>query len=1201
MGQDHQGRWQFFIDRGGTFTDCVGRSPEGALSVVKVLSSDRAPLEGIRRLLELEPGAPIPPCEVRMGTTVATNALLERRGRAVVLAITEGFADLLEIGTQARPELFALAIHKPPILYREVVELRARLAPNGDVLERPELAHLRQQLSAARARGIDSVAIVVMHAYRDPELERAVGAIAEAVGFGHVALSTDVVSEQGMLSRGDTVVVDAYLTPLLRDYLRALAAELPGSTLRLMQSSGALTEAARLRGPRAVLSGPAGGVVACERIAEAIGRPQVIGFDMGGTSTDVCRIYEGRGEHTYETETAGVRIRSPMLAVHTVAAGGGSICRYDGHRFVVGPESAGAEPGPLCYGRSEADALTITDVNLALGRVVADRFPFPLHAERVDERLRAIAVATGRTPLEVAEGFFAVACEHMAEAIKQISVARGYDAREHTLLLFGGAAGQHGCRVARRLGIRELCVHPQAGVLSALGMGLAEVGWHGERDAGRVVLDDASLAAQRAPAGALETEGRAAIADALAGREPAVTRLLELSYRGTETSIPLPLEETSTVVALASAFEAAHERRFGYRRTGHPIVVHALRVHVRGGAAPMPSAASEGLRTEPRELTRTALFCDGSLSEVPVFARDELSSGSELTGPAVVVDGTGTIVVDPGFSLQVDEQRLLWLHDRAGAEAAVSDGSAAPAAVCAPPTAASAAGPDPVRLELFHNRFMSIAEQMGHVLRRTALSTNIRERLDYSAAVFDGEGQLVANAPHIPVHLGAMEESVKAVMRSQRDMRPGDAYATNDPAAGGSHLPDITVVTPVHDGAGRVAFFVACRGHHADVGGTTPGSMPARSSTLEEEGVVLRALRVVRGGRFERLALERALTEATHPARDPAQNIADLEAQLAANHTGVRLLEELVERHGAEVVAAYMQHVHDNAAAKVAEALARLPDGEHRFADCLDDGTEVAVTWRIAGDRATIDFTGTGDQHPGNLNAPRAVTVAAVLYVLRLLVDEPIPLSSGCLRPVRLVIPAPSLLCPAATAAVAAGNVETSQRIVDVLLGALGLAAASQGTMNNLTLGTDAWGYYETLAGGAGATAEHDGQSAVHTHMTNSRITDPEVLESRFPVRVRRFAIRRGSGGAGRRRGGDGLVRELEALTPLTATILSERRERAPFGLAGGASGARGRNTVVRGDGTQLDVGGKATVALSAHDRILVHTPGGGGFGAPET
>ena len=1182
-----RGRTEFWIDRGGTFTDCIARDAgSGRLRVAKRLSSDRAPLDAIRELLGLAPGAPIPPCDVRMGTTLATNALLERKGAPFALVITRGFRDLLAIGTQARPKLFDLAIRKPELLYREVLEVDARAAADGQILERPRPERLRAELARLRRAGLSSLAVVVLHAYRGGELEREIGALAREVGFAHVALSHEVAPEMGLLARGDTACVDAYLTPLLREYVAALRRELPGSTLRIMQSSGGLTSAERFRGPHAILSGPAGGVVACAHVASGLGAARAIGFDMGGTSTDVCRVDAAPDgsvefERVYETETAGVRIFAPMLAVHTVAAGGGSLCRFDGYRFRVGPESAGARPGPLCYGDAAARELTVTDVNLALGRLVGDRFPFPLQRERVLAELHRMAsrlreAGAPRGVEEIASGFLEIANANMAEAIRQVSVARGYDVREYALVVFGGAGGQHACALARRLGIRRVLVHPLAGVLSAYGMGLADVAWHGEADVGRPPLAPGLERSLEKTFAELEARGRAALAED--GFEPgriACVRRLDLRHVGTETALTLPLEGEG---ALRARFDRAHERAFGYARPEHPVEATVVRVEVLGRHRNVSAPESRAARAEaPRPRRRARVFCDGAFrDDVPVYERETLGPGARLVGPALVLDATSTLAVDPGFELEIDAEGRIALTDRAG-------------------LAARAPGPrevDPVQLEIMNNLFMSIAEQMGTVLRRTAISTNIRERLDFSCAVFDRDANLVANAPHIPVHLGAMGESVRAVIAAHPRPEPGDVFVTNDPAAGGSHLPDVTVVTPVHDAAGELRFFTASRGHHADVGGITPGSMPPFSRSLEEEGVVLRALRVVRGGRLDESLVLGALASARYPARNPRENLADLAAAIAANRSGARLLLEMVEHHGRETVIAYMSHVQDNAAAKVADEIAKFPDGEYAFADALDDGTPIRVALRVRGRRMEIDFTGTGAQVEGNLNAPRAVTVAAVIYVLRALVGEDIPLNAGCLRPVELRIPRHSVLDPDPERAICGGNVETSQRVVDVLLGALGRLAACQGTMNNLTFGNERFGYYETIGGGAGAGPGFAGASGVHTHMTNTRITDPEVLESRFPVRVVEFALRRGSGGAGEFRGGDGVVRELEFLEPMRVSILSERRALAPFGLAGGAPGERGRNTHAG-----RDVGGKASFDVAAGERVRIETPGGGGYG----
>jgi len=1176
-------RWQIWIDRGGTFTDCLGVDPDsGEVHVVKVLSSDEAPLEGIRLLLGLRDGDPIPPLDVRMGTTLATNALLERKGVGCGLVITRGFRDLLEIGDQSRPDLFDVRIRKPELVYEEVIETDARMAADGTVLARPDHKALRRDLAALRQRGIGSLAVVVLHAYRSGDLEREILDVAREVEFGHVSLSHEVAAEIGMVGRGQTTVADAYLTPLLAHYMRSLVEQLPGSSLRMMQSSGGLTDASRFRGRDAILSGPAGGVVAAAHVAKMLGHARVIGFDMGGTSTDVSR-YDGEFERVYETSVAGVRLRTPMMAIHTVAAGGGSICRYEGQRLCVGPDSTGADPGPLCYGREDAEHLALTDVNVVLGRILPDRFPFDLDLEaarrgleRVARRLRE--QGDERSIEAVAEGFFAIAVENMAEAIHKISIARGHDVRDHAMVVFGGAGGQHACAVARRLGIRTLLFHPHAGVLSAYGMGVADVTWHGEADAGRRALDERVAQGLIPLLDDLERRGRDTIAkEGIPEQRVLALRKVDLRYQGTETALTLPV---GSAAKMRAAFEALHEREFGYARPDHPIEAVTVRVEVVGRQDPPAELSPESSQVLEGAggARRAPLWSDGRWQTVPVLRREHLVPGKPLAGPAIVLEATGTIVVDAGWVLEIDDAARIALSDRG-----------------APPRLeALTTDPDPVLLEIFHGRFGSIAEQMGTVLRRTALSTNIRERLDFSCAIFDARGGLVANAPHIPVHLGAMSESVRAILRANPDPGPGDVYVTNDPAAGGSHLPDVTVVTPVHDGDDLI-FFTASRGHHADIGGITPGSMPPRSRTLEEEGVVLRGLRIVRAGVLDRDAILRELTRPPYPARNPEENLADIEAQIAANRKGERLLHELVEHYGRPAVAAYMEHVQNNAAVRVEDAISDLEDGEHVFADSMDDGSPIRVSLRVSGRRMEIDFDGTGAEVDGNLNAPRAVTLAAILYVLRTLVGRPIPLNSGCLRPIELELPPRCMLDPGPGKAVAAGNVETAQRIVDVLLGAIGKVAASQGTMNNFTFGDESFGYYETIGGGAGAGDGFDGASGVHTHMTNTRITDPEVLEARFPVRLHEFSLRRGSGGDGRYRGGDGLVREVEFLRPMRASMLSERRVVSPFGLRGGKPGARGRNLH---EGREHD--GKMAVDVAAGERVRIETPGGGGYGHPE-
>ncbi|HWA71198.1 MAG TPA: hydantoinase B/oxoprolinase family protein [Polyangiaceae bacterium] len=1177
-------RPRVFIDRGGTFTDCILHdSASGALRVVKVLSSDRAPLAGIRQLLGLGADDPIPPCDIRMGTTIATNALLERKGARVLLVITRGFADLPEIGTQARGDLFELNIRKPSLLHEAVLEVDARLSADGTLLARPNLDDFREALARHRAAGIESVAIAVLNDYREGSLERELGQVAQSLGFSQVSLSHELSRELGFLSRADTAVLDAYLTPGLGRYLRELADALPDSRLLVMRSSGSLSQPQRCRGPHAILSGPAGGVVACARVSSELGGRPLIGLDMGGTSTDVCR-YSGELDVRHEHEVAGVRVRAPMLVVHTIAAGGGSICRYDGHRLSVGPESAGARPGPLSYGRPEARELTLTDVNLALGRLLPDEFPFPLDLPRVQGALVALsrALDPGEARFDaqkLAEGFWEIANQSMADAISEVSVKRGYDVRAHALLVFGGAGGQHACALVERLGMQEAIFHPFASVLSAFGMGLAVLGFHGSRELSAPLLTPTALAELEEPFLELEREGRAAL-ERDGAREVVFRRQVELCYDGTETSTLLPLASASE---LARAFHAQHRAEFGYDRPDQPLRLRRLRVEASGEAARVPALSEPGRsasKPEPRRTTR--LFHQGAwVDDVPVFLRSVLRSGERLLGPALILEETGTIVLDPGFELEVLASGVL----RARAAARVTTQRA---------PLASAPTRDPVKLELMGNRFMSIAEHMGYALRRSASSVNIRERLDYSCALFDRTGALIANAPHIPVHLGAMSESVRAVVSLHPELSAGDAFISNDPALGGSHLPDVTVVAPVHDHAGALFAFVAARGHHADIGGITPGSMPAFSTSLSEEGVLFRAERIVQNGRLDRDFLRERLASPPYPARNPRLNLADIEAALAALSTGTSLLGSAVRELGIDTVTAYMGFVQDQAAELVAEALAQLGPSERHFADALDDGTPIEVRLKPRETGLIIDFSGTGSEVPGNLNAPRAVTLAAVIYFLRALVGKSIPLNGGFLRAVSLHIPEGSVLNPSPSAAVAGGNVETSQRVVDVLLGAAGLCAASQGTMNNLSFGNHSFGYYETIAGGAGAGPNFCGASGVHTHMTNTRITDVELLEQRFPVRVVQMSLRRGSGGAGAFRGGDGIRRELEFLTPAEVSILSERRSRAPFGLAGGEPGARGRNAL-----NGATVPACARFEVKANDRLLIETPGGGGYGVP--
>ena len=1187
-------RWRFCIDAGGTFTDVIGVAPDGRVHVVKVLSGPRAPLEGIESVLQ-EAGVdtqPWPAIELRMGTTAGTNALLERRGAPTLWVTNAGFEDLLEIGDQRRPDLFALEIHKDAPLPLRVAGCEARAAADGRVLVALDPEVMRRRFEDARAQGLESAAIGLIHAARAPELELELEALAREAGFAHVSISHRISHSSGWLARAETTVVDAYLNPVLSRAVGEIQGELTRRCvappeLLFMQSSGGLAPPERFRGRDCVMSGPAGGVVAVGRVARALGLEQVIGFDMGGTSTDVCR-WAGRPERRYESRVAGIRIRTPMLELHTVAAGGGSICSHAGARLTVGPESAGSQPGPLCYGRPGAGPLTITDLNLQLGRLVEDNFPFPLQREVVGEALDALDLAAesglGRDAL--AAGLLEIADEAMAAAIRRITIARGHDAREHDLVVFGGAGGQHACRVAARLGIHRVVHPPLAGVLSAWGIGMADQSWHGQREIETTAIDDAALGARLDDARAqLEAQALGALGEL---GEASRRLSLELGYHGTPTSLEieseLQAEGAPAPSELRAAFERLHTQRFGYARSETAIELRRVHLNVE---IPVPAFGALGISeaAAARERRRQALYTREGWREVPILERASLDSGAVIEGPALIVDATGTFVLEADWRASLTEVEglgrcLVATHEHLAEEARrpePRDGR-----------------PDPVALELYLRRFDAIATEMGVVLERTASSTNIRDRRDFSCAVFDASGELVANAPYIPVHLGAMSETVRAVAQAHPDARPGDVFASNDPAAGGSHLPDITVVSPLFDDAGQLRCFVASRGHHADVGGITPGSMPPHSTRLDEEGVVLRALPIVVGGEWQRTTILEALGAGPHPCRKPLEVLGDLEAQVAANRRGVQLLEQLFAAEGDRRVAAYMQHIQDHAAELVRRTIAAAPDGVREFDDALDDGTRVHVRLEIRGDQMLVDLRQSGDQHPGNFNAPVAVSVAALLYVLRVWVGARIPLNAGCMRAVELKLRPGSLLHPSPDAAVVAGNVETSQRVVDVLLGALGLAAASQGTMNNLSFGTTEWGYYETLGGGSGATANADGASAVHTHMTNTRLTDVELLERDFPVRLLECGIRRGSGGAGRHRGGDGMIRVYAFDAPVQVSFSGQRRRRDPFGLAGGSPGQAGAQWL---DATPLPE--SFTLDIAAGQTLRIETPGGGGHGPP--
>jgi 5-oxoprolinase (ATP-hydrolysing) len=1186
--------WEFWIDRGGTFTDLIAVGPDRRIRTAKLLSGFSEP-EAMRRLLEGEgaiaAGSALPACRIRLGTTLATNALLERRGEDFAFVATRGFGDLLQIGTQARPELFRLDSRRPDPLLAAVLEVDGRIDAAGREIEPLDLAAARAGFERLRERGTRSVAIALLQAWKNRIHEDALAELARELGFEHVVTSAAISGELGLLARAETTCADAYLTPVLRRHVEALARALPGATTRFLQSSGGLCDGARFRGPAALLSGPAGGAAGAARVARRAGAALAIGFDMGGTSTDVCLIRDGEVEREASCELAGIRVSLPALRIHSVSAGGGSICRFDGFRMSVGPESAGATPGPLCYGDPGARELTVSDVNFHLGRLPADRFPFPLAREPVARALGVLerelsAAGRAMSADAIASGFLEIANAAMAESIAVVSVARGVDPRDCALVAFGGAAGQHLCAVAERLGIRRALVHPLAGLLSAYGIGAAPESFDGQRDAGRERLapGDAGLPAEiESHLAQLAREGRAALALEDGASTPIAERWLDLRYAGTETALGVREPADGDWV---TAFERAHRERFGYVRSGRAIEICVARLRLLAPRVALPELEPAAVGSAPSPLRRARVFGAGVWQEaVPVYARERLTAGFELAGPALVIDAASTLVLDPGWQLRVRVDGILDVEHRAGAA----------------PRGVASDAPDPVRLEVFGNRFQSIAEQMGAVLRNTSVSTNIKERLDFSCALFDAEGALVANAPHIPVHLGAMGETVRAVRERFADLAAGDAIVTNDPAAGGSHLPDVTLVTPVFagDGApGAPDFFVACRGHHADIGGISPGSMPALSRSLADEGVLIPPFRVLRAGVLFEAELRERLASALYPARSPDDNVAEIEAMCAANRCGAELLVGLAREVGSQAVARAMRELQMLAAGLVARAASRLPQGERSFEDALDDGTRVRVRVHISGQRIEIDFAGTGAASAGNLNAPRAVTQAAVLYALRTQIAERVPLNAGFLAPVALSIPAGSLLDPPPGAAVVGGNVETSQRIVDVLLGAFGAAAASQGTMNNLAFGDARFGYYETLGGGCGAGPGFDGASAQHSHMTNTRVTDPELLELRYPVRLREFSLRRGSGGAGRWRGGDGLVRRFEFLAPLSVSILSQRRSTAPFGLDGGSSGATGRNTLLRRRGRRIELPGIAAVEVESGDALIIETPGGGGFGS---
>jgi 5-oxoprolinase (ATP-hydrolysing) len=1191
-------RWQFWIDRGGTFTDVVGKRPDGNLVTHKLLSDNPeqykdAAVAGIRHLLGLKRGEPVTPdlveC-VKMGTTVATNALLERKGEPTLLVTTHGFRDALRIAYQNRPRIFDRNIQLPELLYSAVVEAHERVGANGELLTPLDHAHLQTALQAQFDQGLRSVAIVFMHGYRYTAHEQAAKRIATAIGFTQISTSHETSPLMKFVSRGDTTVVDAYLSPILRRYVEQVASEMPGVRLFFMQSSGGLTDASSFQGKDAILSGPAGGIVGMARTASLAGIERVIGFDMGGTSTDVSH-FAGEFEREFETMVAGVRMRAPMMSIHTVAAGGGSLLQFDGARFRVGPESAGANPGPASYQRG--GPLAVTDANVMLGKIQPRYFPqvfgaqanLPLDAQVVQAKFAELADKTGRKPEEVAEGFLHIAVQQMANAIKKISVARGYDVTRYTLQTFGGAGGQHACLVADALGMTRVFAHPMAGVLSAYGMGLADQTVIKEQ-AIELPLDASALATVATQLDALAKTAQTELQGSQVSQgQVLIHRRVHVRYAGSDSALVVNFGD-GDASGIQARFEAAYRQRFAFLMQGKALVIEAVSVEaVIAGDA--PAEATQTLHTARPAPAReqVPMYAEGQWHDAALVVREDMRAGDVVTGPAIIAEKNATTVVEPGWEAQLTALDHLVMERKVARKVTYAAGTTV----------------DPVLLEVFNNLFMNIAEQMGLQLQNTAYSVNIKERLDFSCALFDAAGNLIANAPHMPVHLGSMGESIKTVIRENAgQMRPGNVYVLNDPYHGGTHLPDVTVITPVylkqHSGDAPL-FYVGSRGHHADIGGITPGSMPPFSTRIEEEGVQINNVLLVNQGTLREAEMIALLQSGEYPSRNPAQNMADLKAQIAANEKGVQELRKMVDQFGLDVVQAYMRHVQDNAEESVRRVITRLKDGQYTLP--LDNGAQISVAIRVnAAERsAVIDFTGTSAQQSNNFNAPTAVCMAAVLYVFRTLVDDDIPLNAGCLKPLQVIIPPGSMLNPNPPASVVAGNVETSSCITNTLYGALGLMASSQCTMNNFTFGNARHQYYETISGGSGAGAGFTGTSVVQTHMTNSRLTDPEILEFRFPVRLESYEIRSNSGGAGEWRGGDGSVRRVRFLEPMTASILSNGRVHPAFGMAGGQPGAVGINRVIRADGRVEVLAHIGQAEMQPGDVFEVSTPGGGGYG----
>jgi 5-oxoprolinase (ATP-hydrolysing) len=1227
VNQDNN-KWQFWIDRGGTFTDIVAQNPNGEILVHKLLSEnpDRyldAPIQGIRDILSVSQTEPIPIeqiAAIKMGTTVATNALLERKGDRTVLLITKGFRDALRIGYQHRPNIFARHIVLPEMLYEQVIEVEERYSAHGEILIPLNADLALRELQKAYDLGIRSCAIALMHSYRYPSHEGHLAELAKQIGFTQISVSHEVSSLIKFISRGDTTVVDAYLSPILRRYVDRVSSELgdvglstTSPKLMFMQSNGGLTEAKSFQGKNSILSGPAGGIVGAVQTSLQAGFDKIISFDMGGTSTDVAH-YAGSYERSLSTEVAGVRLSTPMMSIHTVAAGGGSLLFFDGARYRVGPESAGAFPGPACY--RNGGALAVTDCNVMLGKLQPEFFPkvfgkngdLPLDRSVVQQKFTELALEISQVtglvaaPEAVAQGFLEIAVEKMAMAIKKISVQRGYDVSEYVLCCFGGAGGQHACAIADVLGMTQVFIHPYAGVLSAYGIGLADI--RTIRD--RTVESELNLELLAKLATIAQELSEDAKKELLHGEQPngdlQIETSLRLRYAGTDSSLTVAIQDFSPHIleSLRTSFETLHKERYGFIFADKVLMVEAIAVEI------IISRKKEKVKRKNKNLGTgeviafAQVYMDGAWRETPVFRREDLRVGDRIVGAALIIDATGTNAIEPNWEAELTEDDCLILRKsppapliKGGEEIQVPKGDL------------GGSLPDPIKLEIFNNLFQSIAEQMGFTLQNTSASVNIRERLDFSCAIFDRDGELVANAPHIPVHLGSMGESVKALIGDRAEnIHFGDVFATNNPYNGGTHLPDITVITPVFMESTQPIFYVASRGHHADIGGITPGSMPSNSTSIEQEGILFNNFQLVRSGNFCEAETFALLTSSQYPARNPSQNIADLQAQIAANTCGAKELQRMVAHYGAVTVQSYMGHVRDNAELAIRKAIAQLAqtwgnDSERRFIYPLDDGSQISVSVSLNPQEQTakIDFTGTSAQLPNNFNAPLAVCKAVVLYVFRTLVDDEIPLNAGCLVPLSIIVPEGSMLNPIYPAAVVAGNVETSQAIANALYGALGVMAASQGTMNNFTFGSDRYQYYETICGGSGAGSDFDGTDAIQTHMTNSRLTDPEILEWRFPVLLEEFAIRENSGGKGKHQGGNGVIRRIKFLESMTAAILSSSRVIPPFGLNGGESGSTGRNYVISNDGAITDLPSTATVQMAVGDTFVIETPSGGGYG----